>query len=63
MAHDELITSPKAAAILGVSARTVQRLAESGELRHAQKLTGPNGAYLFRLRDVERLARTRQGAA
>ncbi len=63
MAHDELMTSPQAAALLGVSVRTVQRLAESGELRHAQKLPGPNGAYLFRPADVERFLKGRDRVA
>lgn len=38
--------------ILGKSARTLQRMAESGDLVPAQKLPGPNGAYLFRRGDV-----------
>lgn len=52
---DDLLTSTQAGAILGRSARTVQRLAESGALTPAQKLPGPNGAYLFRRADVEAL--------
>ena len=52
----ELITSPEAAQILGKSIRTIQRLAELGELPYAQKLPGPNGAYLFRRSDIEALA-------
>ncbi len=51
----ELLTSPEAGQILGKSARTVQRLADSGRLPIAQKLPGPNGAYLFRRSDVEAL--------
>ncbi len=47
----ELLTSPEAGRILGKSARTIQRMADSGEIPVAQKLPGPNGAYLFR-RDV-----------
>lgn len=53
---DRLITSAEASRILGRSLRTVHRLAESGALTPAQKLPGPNGAYLFRRRDVERFA-------
>lgn len=51
----ELLTSPEAGQILGKSARTVQRLADAGALPVAQKLPGPNGAYLFRRSDVEAL--------
>ena len=52
----ELLTSPEAGAIIGKSARTVQRMAETGELAYAQKLPGPNGAYLFDRAEVERFA-------
>lgn len=48
----DLVTSPQAAQILGVSARTVQRLADAGTLPVAQKLPGPNGAYLYKRADV-----------
>lgn len=60
---DELLTSPQAGAILNRSARTVQRLADSGDLPVAQKLPGPNGAYLFRRADVERMAAPAEAAA
>lgn len=49
---DALLTSPQAAALVGCSARTVQRAADAGELPTAHKLPGPNGAYLFRPADV-----------
>lgn len=52
---DDLIAATEAGAILGKSARTVSRLAEAGQLPVVQKLPGPNGAYLFRRRDVEAL--------
>ena len=52
---DHLLTSPQAGLILGKSARTVQRMADTGELPVAQKLPGPNGAFLFRRSDVEAL--------
>lgn len=42
-----LLTSPQAGAILGKSARTIQRMADSGDLPYVHKLDGPNGAYLF----------------
>lgn len=40
--------------MIGKSPRTVQRLAEAGLIRHAMKLPGPNGAYLFLREDVDR---------
>lgn len=44
---DAPLTAAEAGAILGVSARTVTRRAESGELEYIRKLPGPNGDYLF----------------
>lgn len=58
MPNTELLTSPQAGAILGKSARTVQRMADAGDLPYAQKLPGPNGAYLFRRSEVEALLAT-----
>jgi excisionase family DNA binding protein len=56
----DLITTPVAADMLGCSARTVQRMVDSGELTPVMRLsTGPNGAFLFKRRDVERLAKNR----
>lgn len=52
MTHDALLTSTQAGVVLGKSARTVTRLADAGALPVAQKLPGPNGAYLFRHTDV-----------
>ncbi len=52
----EPITSAEAGVILGVSARTVQRRADSGELACIRKLPGPNGDYLFDRSEVERVA-------
>jgi hypothetical protein len=52
---NDLLTSTQAGALLGKSARTVIRLAEANRLPIAQKLPGPNGAYLFRRADVEAL--------
>ena len=63
MPRNDLLTSPQAGLILGKSSRTVQRLAETGVLPAAQKLPGPNGAYLFRREDVERLLDTLRSAA
>jgi len=56
MPNDELLTSTQAGTLLVKSARTVQRMADAGSLPVAQKLPGPNGAYLFRRKDIERLA-------
>ena len=58
----ELLTSVQVAILLGKSARTVHRMAEAGTLPVAQKLPGPNGAFLFRREDIEALADT-AGAA
>lgn len=51
-----LLTSPQVGQILGKSARTVQRMADDGTLTVAQKLPGPNGAYLFSAAEVEAYA-------
>lgn len=63
MPPDELLTSPQAAALLGKSHRTIHRLAESGGIPVAQKLPGPNGAYLFKRSDVEALLAPTERAA
>lgn len=47
MTNDALMTSTEAGAVLGKSGRTVQRMAENGELAYVRKLPGKNGAYLF----------------
>lgn len=59
---DELIISSQVGVILGKSPRTIARLAESGEIDYASKLPGPNGAYLFRRADIEKLAAERAEA-
>lgn len=59
----ELLTSPQAGRILGKSARTIQRMADAGDLPVAQKLPGPNGAYLFRRDDVLALAEPTEASA
>jgi len=61
-AMPDLITSPEAAAMLGVSVRTVHRKIEEGRLTPAKKLPGPTGAYLFNRADVEALAQQRRDA-
>lgn len=60
---DDLLTSPQAGLILGKSARTVQRMADAGDLPVAQKLPGPNGAFLFRREDIERIASEPEAAS
>ena len=60
---EDLITAPEAGAILGKSARTVQRMIPTGELTPVRKLPGPNGAYLFRRSDVEALTAPTEAAS
>lgn len=57
MSHDAeaLLTAPQVGRLIGKSGRTVVRMAEAGHLPIAQKLPGPNGAYLFRPSDVDKL--------
>ena len=63
MRNLEPITSAEAGAILGVSARTVQRRAELGEITCIRKLPGPNGDYLFSRAEIERIAAEQVKAA
>jgi len=49
----DLLTSTQAGPIIDKSARTVSRLAETGELSFSMKLPGPNGAYLFSQADLD----------
>jgi excisionase family DNA binding protein len=51
----DLIGTADAAEILGVSSRTVKRLARAGELPYTIKMPGDTGAYMFLRRDVERI--------
>lgn len=55
MTTDQLLTSTQAGALLNKSGRTVTRMAEAGRIPIAQRLPGPNGAFLFRRSDVEAL--------
>lgn len=59
MPNPMLMTSSQVAARLGVSVRTVHRLATSGELAAGLKLPGPNGAFLFDEDAVEQFAQQR----
>lgn len=58
-----LLTSPQVAALLGCSTRTVHRLVTSEHLIPAQKLSGPNGAFLFDPNVVEMYRRQRGTAS
>ena len=61
---DALLTSPQVAQKIGVSVRTVHRLVMAERLRIAQRLEGPNGAFLFEPGEVDAyLARQRDAAA
>ena len=60
---DELLTASQSGQLLNRSYRTVLRLMEQGELPCAMKVPGPNGAYLFRRGDVEKLAAERAAKA
>ena len=42
--------------MLGLSASTVRRRTESGELRYVHKLPGPNGPWLYDRAEVLRYA-------
>jgi hypothetical protein len=53
MPNGSLMTSPEVAVLLGCSIRTVHRLVTSSQLIPAQKLPGPNGAFLFSPASVE----------
>lgn len=55
MTDEPLITSTQAGLILNRSGRTINRMVDAGKLTPAQRLTGPNGAYLFREADVRAL--------
>lgn len=52
----ELLTATQVGAMVDRSGRTVVRMAEAGDIPVAAKLPGPNGAYLFRRADAEKLA-------
>jgi hypothetical protein len=62
MPNGALLTSPEVAALLGCSIRTVHRLVTSEDLIPAQKLPGPNGAFLFDRNVVEMYRRQRAAA-
>jgi len=56
----DLLSSPQAAALLGVSPRTVHRLVTDGTLKpYVHATGGPHGAFMFRRSDVEKIAKAR----
>ena len=55
----DIITTGEAGRMIGRSARTVQRLIESGELLTVGKLAGVNGHFLLDRAVVETLAAKR----
>ncbi|MCW2900027.1 MAG: hypothetical protein JWO67_2292 [Streptosporangiaceae bacterium] len=59
MPNGTLLTSPEVAQRLGCSVRTVHRLVTSNQLIAAQKLPGPNGAFLFDPAVIEMFQRQR----
>lgn len=63
MSNNAPMTTAEVGAVLGKSARTVQRMAESGELAYMKKLPGPNGSYLFDPAVVRRAARQQEKAS
>lgn len=58
----DIITTGEAGRMIGRSARTVQRLIESGELPTVGKLAGINGLFLLDRAVVESLAKTRRAS-
>jgi excisionase family DNA binding protein len=62
MPSDSLLTTIEVAPILRKSPRTVQRMAESGELPYIRRLPGTKG-YLFDRAVVEMYARQAAKAA
>lgn len=63
MPNTTLLTSPEVAALLKVSLRTVHRAAKASKLSPAQKLKGPNGAFLFTEDAVEQYRASRNSNA
>ena len=57
MPTETLLTVSQVGYRLGKSPSTIRRLADAGALKVAQRLPGPNGAFLFRPADVERFAK------
>lgn len=58
-----LVSTRKAASILGVSVRTVHRLADSGDLVPAYRIDGLRGAMVFLESDVRERLNRKWGSA
>lgn len=56
------MTTSEAARCLGVSPRTVQRLAHGGQLKIATTLPIGGGVFLFDPKEIERVKREREQA-
>lgn len=52
---DELLTTAQVAEVLGVSIKTVLRIAERGDLPVAVRMPGLRGPRMYRLADVQAL--------
>lgn len=59
----DLIGSTEACRILGIERSTLVRWVQMKWLKPASKLPGPNGAYLYRRAEIERLAAQRAAEA
>ena len=59
MPNGAYLTSPQVAQLLDCSLRTVHRLVSNDDLIPAQKLPGPNGAFLFDPAVVEMYRRSK----
>lgn len=59
MATEELITTSQICETLDIERSTLTRWVARGIAVPAQKLPGPNGAYLFQPAEAERLAQLR----
>lgn len=55
----ELLNTPQAAEMLGITRFYLSRLARQGTVPYAYKAQGRTGVYLFRREDIERLAAER----
>lgn len=60
---DTLLTVAEAAAILGVSTRTIERLRKSGNLRHVTVGSGPRPRIYYAQGDVLTHLANREGRA
>jgi len=54
MREPDLVTTTEAAEALGVSAKTITRMAEDGRLTPQQRLPGVRGTYLFERAVIDR---------